>query len=74
MKNIYLESKLSSIDISDTLQEKLKLKNIIYVKDLWLLKREDLKALKFNVSEINEIIIKMQLHGLDLNKKIYSKN
>ena len=43
----------------------------IKIRDVWLLKRKDLKEKDFNDNEIKSIIIALELQGLDLNKKIY---
>ncbi|MBR1413954.1 MAG: hypothetical protein IJ574_04740 [Bacilli bacterium] len=43
---------------------------IFLVNDLWSLNRKELKRLGFNFEEIKEIIIKLQLNGLDLNRKV----
>lgn len=68
MPNI-IDKMINSLNISDDIIERLNEHNIVYVKDLWPLKRVDLKDFGFNNKDINEIIIKMQLNGLDLNKK-----
>lgn len=74
MKNVYLSKKLDSIDISAKLIKKLNSKDINLVEDLWKISRNNLKDMDLTSDEINQIIIKMQLHGLDLNKKVYNKN
>ena len=53
--------------------------NTIYVKeneiniveDLWVINRHKLKDMNFKDNEINQIIIKLQLIGIDLNHKKY---
>lgn len=71
-KNLF-DKKIEEIDVDKTVYQKLKNNNICLIKDLWGLKRKDLKNYNLNDSEVNQIIIKMQLIGLDLNKKIYNK-
>ena len=66
----YLDNPIEFLKTNNTITNKLKKNNIIFVKDLWYLKRKDLKSLNFTDTEINEIIIKMQLNGIDLNKYI----
>ena len=66
-----LDNPIEYLKINITITNKLKKNNIFLIKDLWYLKRKDLKALDFTDIEINEIIIKLQLNGIDLNKKIY---
>lgn len=69
MRNINLDDSINILNINSNLVEQLKNNNINYIKDLWVLKRCDLKKLGFNNKDINEIIIKMQLNGIDLDKK-----
>ena len=38
------------------------------------MRRRELKNIGLKDSQINHIIIKMQLKGLDLNEKMYDKN
>lgn len=71
MNKLFLEKPIEELDINNKLIDKLKSNNLVYVKDLWMLKRKDLKGFELSDSEINQIIIKLQLHGCDLNKKIY---
>lgn len=72
MKNV-LDNKIDYLNISSKLEQKLNENNIYYIKDLWLLKRADLKKF-LNDKEVTDIIIKLQLSGLDLNKKVYKNN
>lgn len=62
---------ISILALEKELENKLIEKNLNYVEDVWKLKRKDLKALGFANDEINDIIISLQLRGLDLNKKKY---
>lgn len=62
------------LDIDNTIIKKLETNNINFIKDLWTLKRKDLKQLGLTDQEIKQISIKLQLHSMDLNKKIYNKN
>lgn len=55
------------------LENKLLDNNINIIYDLWVSKRSNLKKI-LNDREISDIIIKLQLHGLDLNKKVYKIN
>ncbi len=71
MKNINVDEALKSLKIDNNIIEKLEKRNIKTIKDLWVLTRKELKTLDFNDTEINHIRIKMQLWGLDLNKKMY---
>lgn len=71
MKQKYLDSEIETLNIDSCTQNKLKINNIKYIKDLWILKRKDLKMISLTDKEINNIIVKLQLNGLDLNKKKY---
>ena len=66
---------ISSLSLSKELINKLKDKDkdkeLNYIEDVWVLKRIDLKNMGFSNDEINDIIISLQLIGLDLNKKKY---
>jgi DNA-directed RNA polymerase alpha subunit len=66
-----LDNPIEDLNIKNTITQKLKKNNILVIKDIWKLKRKDLKSLDFSDDEINQIIIKLQLRGLDLNKKVY---
>lgn len=67
----YLDNPIEDLNIKDSITKKLKSNNILIIKDIWYLKRKDLKNLNFSDNEINQIIIKLQLKGIDLNKKVY---
>jgi len=62
---------INKLDLESKLTQKLKDNNVNIINDLWKLKRIDLKRMGLNDADINQIMIKMQLQGIDLNKKIY---
>lgn len=66
-----LEMKIEDLQLYNKSLKILKNNNINKVKDLWQMKRVQLKALGLNDKEIRQIIIKLQLCGIDLNKRIY---
>ena len=66
-----LEKNIEELQLNNKILSKLKEKNIMVNKDLWKMKRKELKQLGFSDSEISQIIIKLQLHALDLNKRVY---
>lgn len=70
-KQKVLESQIEELGLSNKIVKILKENNINIIEDIWKLKRKDLKALSFSDSDITTITIKLQLYGLDLNKKIY---
>jgi len=71
MKNKILDSEIDVLTLNDNINNILKNNNINYVKDLWVLSRKDLKKFDLSDRDIQGIIIKLQLKGLDLNKKKY---
>ena len=66
-----LEDNIESLKLSKNVTKVLKTNNITYIKDLWILNRKKLKEIGLKDKEIKDIIISLQLQGLDLNKKIY---
>lgn len=66
-----LNDSITKLGLNDKIKIILFNHSINTIKDLWKLKRADLKNLSLNNDEINQIIIKMQLKGIDLNYKIY---
>ncbi|MBR1385315.1 MAG: hypothetical protein IJ568_00645 [Bacilli bacterium] len=67
----FLNNQIEELNLKESITKKLKENNIITIKDVWSLKRKDLKSYNLSDSEINQIIIKLQLKGYDLNKKTY---
>ncbi len=66
-----LEDSVKNMNLTDKIIKKLLDNNIVFIKDLWVLKRKDLKKIKMTDKEIKSIIIALQLEGLDLGKKMY---
>lgn len=66
-----VEAPIKALGIDNDIILKLEAHNIKLIKDLWILKRSELKEIGFVDSEINHLRIKLQLCGLDLNKKMY---
>lgn len=66
-----VEEDILTLDLTKKLTEKLKDNDIKTISDVWILKRKELKEKDFTDQEIKSIIISLQLHGLDLNKKVY---
>lgn len=71
MKNKILDKELSYLKIDSKVIEVLNNNNIHLISDLWPLTRKDLKSLKISDKDIHNIIVKLQLNGLDLNKRKY---
>lgn len=62
---------INNLSLSKDLILKLNENNIKYIEEIWVLKRSELKSRGFTKEEIKNIIISLQLIGLDLNKKKY---
>ena len=62
---------INNLSLSKDLIIKLNESNIKYIEEVWVLKRSELKSRGFTNEEIKNIIISLQLIGLDLNKKKY---
>lgn len=65
-----LNKKIETLNLDSNIINKLKSNNINTINDLWQLTKKDLKNINIKDSEINSIIIKLQLMGISLNKKI----
>jgi len=63
---------IKKLNLSTSLTNKLKEKNLNTIQDVWILKRKELKTIGFSDPEIKSIVISLQLEGLDLNKKKYN--
>lgn len=74
MSNKAINSEITLLGLDRSIENKLRTNSINYIKELWSLKRKDLKKLGLTDSEIKHIIIKLQLHSMDLNQKVYNKN
>ena len=72
MRNKILNSDISVLGLDNKILDKLRSSKLNLVNELWVLGRKDLKDLSLSDSEINQIIIKLQLNGIDLNKKVYT--
>ena len=64
---------ISDLNFQKNIIDKLRLNNITSIEKLWEMSRKDLKSIGFTYEEINLIAIKLQLNGLDLNKRVNSK-
>ena len=69
MSNGYLENDILDLKLNKNIVQTLKNNSICKIKDLWVKKRSNLKEIGLSDSQIKEIIIKLELIGLDLNKK-----
>lgn len=69
--NDNLKKDIKILDLDKECLTILKDNRINLIEDLWLLTKKDLKMFGINDKDIKYISIKLQLLGLDLNKKIY---
>lgn len=70
MKREVLKKNIEILNLDDSIIKKLKENNINIIEELWVINRHKLKDMNFKDNEINQIIIKLQLIGIDLNHKI----
>lgn len=71
-KNIYIEKDIGILDLDKQIVEILKKNEIVTIENLWVLNRKKLKEIGLKDNEIKQITIKLQLLGLDLNKRVYN--
>lgn len=71
-KNIYIEKDIKILDLDKQISDLLKKNDIVTIENLWVLNRKKLKELGLKDNEIKQITIKLQLLGLDLNKRVYN--
>lgn len=70
-KQKILEKNIEELELTENVMKELKNNDVNTIEDLWNLKRKDIKDFGIKDSDISQITIKLQLYGLDLNKKIY---
>jgi len=66
-----LDCKVDVLDIKKDIIKLLNDNNIFYVRDLYILNRKNLKSFGLNDRDIYQVIIQLELLGLDLNGKKY---
>lgn len=69
-----LKRDIEVLELENKIITNLKNNNILTIYDLWVLKRNDLKNIELSDSEINQVLIKLQLLGIGLNKKTYDND
>lgn len=70
-QNDSIKKGISILDLDKECLKILKENNISFIEDLWQLSKKDLKGFGINDKDIKYISVKLQLLGLDLNKKMY---
>jgi len=71
MSSINVDDSIDVLNINPNIMDVLTNQNINTIGELWNLKRKDLKEFGLTGTQINHIIVKMQLRGMDLNHKKY---
>ena len=71
-KNAYIEKNINILDLDKSIVEVFRKNDIVTIEQLWVLNRKKLKELGLKENEIKQITIKLQLLGLDLNKRVYN--
>ena len=69
MSNQYLTNDVTELKLNKNITDLLHDNDIFTIEDLWLKKRINLKELGLTDKQIKEICIKLELIGLDLNRK-----
>lgn len=69
----FLNEPIDILNISAKTFSILKNNKLNKIEDVWKLKRKNLKEMGISETEINRIIVFLQLQGYDLNQKIYIK-
>ncbi len=70
-KKKVLELVLEELKLDNKVFKILKDNNVNIVEDVWMKTRKELKSFGLTDADISQISIKLQLYGIDLNKKIY---
>lgn len=67
--NKILNSNINNLSLDSDCLSKLNAANINKIYELCILDRKKLKEYKLSLEQINNIIIRLQLLGLDINKR-----
>lgn len=70
--NIYADKDIKILELETDIVKVLLDNEIKTVGDVWVMNRKKLKAIGLKDTDIKQVIIKLQLLGLDLNKRMYS--
>ncbi len=70
--NSNIKESIKKLELDKSIEVILVNNGITKVEDIWALNRKKLKSMGLKDLDINTIIVKLQLLGLDLNKKVYS--
>ena len=70
--NNFLEKDITCLNLNQNISSILEQNNVLKINDLWNYNKKNLKNIGMTNSDIKEIVIKLELLGLELNKK-YNK-
>ena len=70
--NSFLDKDITYLNLDNNISSILEKNNIFKVNDLWVYNKKNLKSIGMTNSDIKKIMIKLELLGLELNKK-YNK-
>ena len=70
--NNYLDKDINYLNLDENINAILEENDVNKVKDLWHYNKKSLKNIGMTNSDIKKIVIKLELLGLELNKK-YNK-
>lgn len=70
--NSNVEKRIEVLELESDVLKILKENNVKLVGDIWVLNRKKLKEMGVSDKDIKYIVIRLQLLGLDLNKKMYN--
>ena len=68
--NIYADKDIKILELETDIVKVLLDNEIKTVGDVWVMNRKKLKAIGLKDTDIKQVIIKLQLLGLDLNKRM----
>ena len=74
MNKELLNKEIIQLDIDPSIIKKLNSNDINIIDELLCFKRKELKKIGLNDNEIKQVIIKLQLKGMDLNRRKYNRN
>lgn len=66
-----LNQNVSELKLDKKTVQKLEAQELKTVNDLWHVNRKELKRAGFTDSEIHQIIIQLELYGLDLGHRVW---
>lgn len=68
---VNLNDNINSLNLNKDIINKLYIHKVYLIKELWQTTRSELRTFELTNKDISEVVIRLQLLGLDLNKKLY---